>query len=142
MRAGTGGPGLPQCLLDAGFEERDQLQHGAHASLGLAPGGQDLLPQHLLHSQAARHLVQVPLQSHGRLAARGRCGRQGGPVTPEASEPVLNFHFQESLPTLVPVSRADHPPKQNTVLQAKVLKSLPHHLRRNAWGSPCPCPRP
>lgn len=34
------------------------------------------------------------------------CKRPEGPVTPEALRPMLNFHFQEPLPTLVLVSSA------------------------------------
>jgi hypothetical protein len=62
--------GLPQCLLDAGFEKGGKLQHLGHVSLGLAPGSQNFCPQRLLHLQVACHLIQVPLQCHGRLAGR------------------------------------------------------------------------
>lgn len=65
---GWGAAGLPQCLLDAGFEEWDRLQQLVHVPLGQAPGSQDLVPQRLLHPQAASHLIQVPLQCHGCLA--------------------------------------------------------------------------
>ena len=58
---------LPQRLLDASFEKWDHLQHLAYVALCLASGIQNLLPQHLLHIQAACHLVQVPLQRHGCL---------------------------------------------------------------------------
>lgn len=58
------------------------------------------------------------------------CRRPEGPVTPEALRPMLNFHFQEPLPTLVLVSA------KATVQEA----FLP--LRQDIWDSTCPSPHP
>lgn len=60
------------------------------------------------------------------------CRRPGGPVTPEAPRLVLNFYFQEHLPTLVPVSRDHHLQKQSPIQKTNVPEAF-SSPGRNVW---------
>lgn len=67
--------------------------------------------------------------------------RPGGPVTPEAPRLMLNFHFQQRLPTLVPVSRDHQLQKQSPIQKANMPEAF-SSPGRNVCGSTCPYPHP
>lgn len=76
--------------------------------------------------------------SHTSATAVSRMsGRECGPVTPGASRPTLLFHFQEPLPTLIPVSRDCLSTKAEHSSKANAGNRLPHQPGRNV-SSPCP----